>query len=76
MGAPKAAPLTNIILDWKSLHGANTLAYFACSSVTKEICFIRLTTGVNVIKLFYSSMTLQTIKLENTLQCKHSKLFC
>ncbi len=76
MGAPKSAPLTNIILDWKSLHGANILAYFACSSVTKETCFIRLTIGVNVINFFYSSITLPTIKLENTLQNKHSKLFC
>jgi len=31
----------------------NALAYLATASVTKEKGFIRLTPGVNVIKLFY-----------------------
>jgi hypothetical protein len=36
----------------KNLQGVNTSANFAAVSVIKEKCFITLTPGVNVIKLF------------------------
>jgi hypothetical protein len=38
--------------DWKVIAYTNTLAYWASSTVTKEKCFITLTPGVDVIKLF------------------------
>ncbi len=40
-------------LDWKVIASANTLAYMASSTVRKEKCFITLTPGANVIKLFF-----------------------
>ncbi len=40
----------NVRLDRKVIASANTLAYLASSTVTKEKCFIALTPGVNVIK--------------------------
>ncbi len=42
----------NVRLDWKAIARTNTTAYLASSTVTKEKCFIKLTTGVNVINLF------------------------
>jgi hypothetical protein len=42
----------NVRLDWKVIASTNTLAYLASSTVTKEKSFIRLTPGVNVLKLF------------------------
>ncbi len=41
-------------LDWKVIASTNTLAYLASPTVTKEKCFITLTPGANVIKLFSS----------------------
>jgi len=37
---------------WKGLPGTNTLAYYPGELVTNEKSSIRLTPGVNVIKLF------------------------
>jgi hypothetical protein len=42
----------NVRLDWKVIASTNTLAYLASSTVTKEKCFITLTPGPNIIKLF------------------------
>jgi hypothetical protein len=39
-------------LDWKVIASTNTLAYLASSTVTKEKCFITLTPGVDINKLF------------------------
>ncbi len=39
----------NVRLGWKVIASANTLAYFASSTVTKEKCFITLT----LIKNFF-----------------------
>jgi hypothetical protein len=46
------------------LPGSNTLAYLASSSATKKKSFITLTPGLNVIKLFFSSLTLRVLKLK------------
>jgi hypothetical protein len=43
---------TNFRLPRKNLQGTNILAYFATPSVTKKDSLMRLTPGVNVIKLF------------------------
>ncbi len=43
----------------------NTLAYLALSAAAKEKSFITLAPGVNVIKLFSSSLPLRPIKLDH-----------
>jgi hypothetical protein len=57
------------------LPGTNTPAYFALSSATKETSFITLTPGVNVIKLFYLSLMMDTNKLECLHVLKLGQLF-
>jgi len=42
----------NVRLDWKVIASANTLAYLASSTVTKEKCFITLTPGRGVQRHF------------------------
>jgi len=42
----------------------DTLAYLASLSATKEKSFITFALGVRAMKLFSSSLTLQTNKLE------------
>jgi hypothetical protein len=42
----------NVRLDWKVIASTKTLAYLASLTVMKEKCFITLTLGANVIKLF------------------------
>ncbi len=43
----------NVRLDWKVIASTHTLTYLASSTVTKEKCFITLTPGLNLIKLFF-----------------------
>jgi hypothetical protein len=55
IGAPELLVFpANVMLDWKAIASENTLAYFASLTVTNEKCFITLTPGANVIKLFLS----------------------
>jgi hypothetical protein len=46
----------NVRLDWKVIASTNTLAYLASSTVMKGKCFITLTPGANVIKLFTAAI--------------------
>jgi len=50
--------------DWKGFPRANPLTYCASSPVMKEIFFITLASGVNLIKLFWSNFTLIFFKLD------------
>ncbi len=47
------ALLSNIILGWSGLHGKNTSAYLALSSVMKKNICTALTVGVNAILPFF-----------------------
>ncbi len=58
------ALLANIRIDWKGLPGTNEVDYLAFSSVTKKKSFITLTTGVNVTKLFFVTLTVGQNKLD------------
>jgi hypothetical protein len=53
-----------IRLGWKGLLGTNTLAYYENSQIMDRKSFITLGPVVEVLKLFYSSMTFQKYKLE------------
>ncbi len=52
--AGKQYKLTNNRIDWKDLHGANTLAHYEHSQITDVQSFITHGPGANVIELFMS----------------------
>ncbi len=53
-----------IKLDWEGLPGTNTLAYYKNSKITFVKSFLTLGQGVNVTKLFSSSLSKRPNKLE------------